>query len=100
MATPYFDQDQEFWRQRARELPGAQGWAARFGPNVATGLGQELASKEGFLVTPQPVAPMPLRNDAAAKAQERKATSRQRQRRGRASTILTPFNVEDGLLGG
>lgn len=47
----------------------------------------------------EPPTPMPLPNDAARKAAARKASATQRQRQGRASTILTT-NIDDTGLGG
>ena len=47
-----------------------------------------------------PLAPGASRNDAAARSAEKRSREKQRRRSGRASTILTPFNVErEGLLG-
>jgi hypothetical protein len=44
--------------------------------------------------------PMPVRNDAAARTAKRKSVAQQRRRRGRESTILTAFDVDEGKLGG
>ena len=47
----------------------------------------------------EPPTPMPLPNDAARKAVQRKSAATQRLRQGRASTILTT-NIDDTGLGG
>jgi hypothetical protein len=49
----------------------------------------------------EPIATMPLPMDATAQTARKKSVSRQRQRRGRNSTILTALNDEsEGRLGG
>ena len=68
---------------------------------VASLLGME-QPKIPELPTPpvvEPPTPMPLPNDAARRAAARKASAMQRQRQGRASTILTT-NIDDTGLGG
>lgn len=51
-------------------------------------------------VPDMPLSPGVSRNDAAARSAEKRSREKQRRRSGRASTILTPFNVErEGLLG-
>lgn len=95
-----FEEDAAYWMEQARQLPGAPGWGSRFGDNVAAGFGRKLAasamSDYETLSLIQDVPEMPLRDDAAAKTVARKSAARQRRRRGRESTILTTFNVEDG----
>lgn len=70
---------------------------------AATTLGQIAAPRPNSPDVPappalEPAAPMPTPNDAAVRNARRRAVAVQRQRRGRASTILTtPFTSDDTL---
>lgn len=93
-----------YWKDRARELEGIKGVAARFGHHNASKFGRELYDErmkawelEGIT---EDVPVMPLPTDATAQTARKKSAATQRKRRGRQSTILTPLNIEDeGVLG-
>lgn len=71
------------------------------GKLVTSVLGIEQPQPQAALETPpavEPPPPMPLPDDAAVRAQQRKSVATQRMRRGRQSTILSAAN-EEGLGG-
>lgn len=71
------------------------------GKIVSSVLGIESPQQQTILNAPPPAEPvpqMPLPDDAAVRAQQRKSVASQRRRRGRESTIFTA--ADEAGLGG